>query len=330
MDDPVGGHTNLYAEPICNNCSHSQGQRCNNLNCQAQAHRMVHLEIRMALRGMHRELDSNWAIATWRDVARQIGIACAAVLAAVALSGHPSHRVYAQDKIPVALELVLAIDTSASVDGTEFRLQIQGISAAFRHPDVIAAVHAIGGGGIAVSLVQWSQRYNTKISVPFMHVYDERTARAFSFLVSVAPRRSRSSFTAIGAAIETGVRFLDENGFQGARQVIDVSGDGRSNAMPNPWVARDAAVRRGITVNGLAIETDDDLLAEYYRDNVIGGKDAFVETAEDYSRFAPIMLRKLLREILPPLSDNAPGTSRATKLSHGGLLKPAGSATTIP
>ena len=56
----------------------------------------------------------------------------------------------------VDLELVLAIDVSSSVDEEEYQLQMRGVAAAFRHPDVIAAIEATGGNGIAVAMVQWS------------------------------------------------------------------------------------------------------------------------------------------------------------------------------
>ena len=49
----------------------------------------------------------------------------------------------------VELELVLAVDTSASVDETEFALQMKGLADAFRTPAVLDALSAAGRGGIA-------------------------------------------------------------------------------------------------------------------------------------------------------------------------------------
>ena len=40
----------------------------------------------------------------------------------------------------VSLELVLAIDTSDSVDGFEYRLMTRGMASAFRQPEVIALI----------------------------------------------------------------------------------------------------------------------------------------------------------------------------------------------
>ena len=74
--------------------------------------------------------------------------------------------------------------------------------------------------------------------------------------------------------------------------MIDVSGDGTSNQGRLVTEARDAAVAAGAVINGLAIynrkaaATGGYLamhtnppggLAQYYRENVIGGPGAFVE-----------------------------------------------------
>ena len=50
---------------------------------------------------------------------------------------------------PVALELVLAADASSSVDDKEYALQVSGYVNAFRDPDVVAAIEALGPSGIA-------------------------------------------------------------------------------------------------------------------------------------------------------------------------------------
>jgi Protein of unknown function (DUF1194) len=64
-----------------------------------------------------------------------------------------------------------------------------------------------------------------------------------------------------------------------------------------PAEARDRIVKAGITINGLAILTDGPWLADYYRDEVIGGPGAFVLAARDEDSFAEAMLRKLTQEV---------------------------------
>ena len=41
---------------------------------------------------------------------------------------------------PVDIELVIAVDSSTSVDFDEFNLQVRGLAAAFRDPTVVAAI----------------------------------------------------------------------------------------------------------------------------------------------------------------------------------------------
>jgi hypothetical protein len=66
-------------------------------------------------------------------------------------------------------------------------------------------------------------------------------------------------------------------------------------------------------VNGLVINNVDYSLGElanidlysHYRDNVIGGPGAFVMTAKDYEDFRIAIRRKLVREIIGPVSATA-------------------------
>jgi hypothetical protein len=93
-----------------------------------------------------------------------------------------------------------------------------------------------------------------------------------------------------------------------AHKVIDVSGDGMANFGVPPSTARDTLVKRGITINGLAILSEEPWLDEYYRKNVIGGPQAFVVVAKDFESFADAMLRKLVQEVAgagPPAAEHA-------------------------
>jgi hypothetical protein len=242
---------------------------------------------------------------------RRKGLALATVTIAAAVCHEPLQP-KAQE--PVALELVLAIDSSASVDEREFTLQVGGIAAAFRHPEVIGAIESLGRQGMAVSLVQWSGPENSGQVLPFSHVHDGRTAKAFGFLVSLTQRRSTTGTTAMANAVLISADLMEANGFAGDRRVIDVSGDGRNNTPPDIEGVRDEVVKRGFTINGLAILNDDPRLDDYYRDSLIGGNDAFVEVAADYDGFAQAIRQKLIREIYPPLSENGPGGRRMTRL----------------
>jgi hypothetical protein len=60
---------------------------------------------------------------------------------------------------------------------------------------------------------------------------------------------------------------------------------------------RDAAVARGITINGLVILNEEPDLDDYYHAHVIGGTGAFVMTTMNFQSFAKAIIAKLIREI---------------------------------
>ncbi len=209
----------------------------------------------------------------------------------------PARASRAQD-IAVDLELVLAIDSSRSVDRREFNLQIKGIATAFRDPAFLSALRNYAPRGIAVALVQWSGQKSHINVVGWQFITNESSARAFANQVDAAGRRLAPGSTSINNAIGFSSAILRDNGYRGARQVIDVSGDGYNNTGNRPELTRDRAVARGITINGLTITNEVARLDRYFRDRVIGGPGAFVMKALDYRDFAAVFNRKLIREVI--------------------------------
>ena len=197
---------------------------------------------------------------------------------------------------PVDLELVLAIDTSGSVDPWEFSLQIRGLAAAFRDPTVQAAIAGSTPNGLAVALVQWSGAGEQLGTADWVLIGDGAAAADFARQIETSGRQFMGR-TAIAGALHFATALILRNPYDGARKVIDLSGDGWSNDGPDPGAARDAAILAGITVNGLAVTTDRADLGRYFRERVIGGPDAFVVTAQDYEDFVRAIRVKLLREI---------------------------------
>jgi hypothetical protein len=230
----------------------------------------------------------------------------AALVAACLLFTSPSAR--ADD---VDLALVLAIDVSGSVTADRWTLQRRGYARAFRSPDVAGAIASGRHGAIAVTVVTWSsadmQRQMTRWTV----IDGPDAAAAFAAEIEGLPRVFAGS-TSISGAIDFALRTLD--GFAGRpdRRVIDVSGDGANNSGELCKPARDRAVARGVTINGLPIEADEPGIERFYREHVIGGADAFVVVAADYDAFAEAILAKLVREIaaVPPPAGAARSVAR--------------------
>ncbi|MBI3513334.1 MAG: DUF1194 domain-containing protein [Proteobacteria bacterium] len=206
--------------------------------------------------------------------------------------------------IPVDLELVLAVDVSRSIDADEFELQRQGYARAIVNPSVIGAIQSGAIGAIAVAYVEWSGADQQKTVVDWTLIRDPGSAQDFAAAILAAPR-SFAAYTSISGAIDYSMRLFETNRYEGSRQVIDVSGDGSNNSGRPVWLARDAAIEVGITINGLAIINDrpnpfsrpEPKLDDYYKENVIGGSGAFVGIAEDFTSFASAILSKLIKEV---------------------------------
>jgi hypothetical protein len=113
-------------------------------------------------------------------------------------------------------------------------------------------------------------------------------------------KRRRKGGTAISGALAYAQGLILENVFEGLRKIIDVSGDGPDLHLVHAQRARDEAVAAGITINGLAIINGDEKLEAFYRHHVIGGDNAFVMTANDFSDYAAAIREKLLRELAIP------------------------------
>ena len=197
---------------------------------------------------------------------------------------------------PVDLELVLATDTSVSVDDHEYRLQMRGIARAFRRAEIIDIIYAMPNG-MAVTLVHWSVGHLNGQAVPWRRLKSHESVLAFADAVERAGRGNTGRSTAIGDAIGYSLRLIETNRFEGGSRKIDISGDARSNSGPDPSHFRNRAISMKVTVNGLAISGGDRGLFSYYRDRVIGGPSAFVMAVGGFEDFESAIYRKLLKEL---------------------------------
>jgi Protein of unknown function (DUF1194) len=229
-------------------------------------------------------------------------IALAAVI--VLLSSMLTTSQAAAEELAVDLELVMAVDISLSMDEDEQRLQRDGYAAAFRHPEIIEAIRSGPNGRIAATYVEWAGENFQRTVVPWTMIDGAATALPFAEKLAAAPIEQTYRTSISGALLYAGGLF-DGNGYQG-RAVIDVSGDGANNQGISVEIARDQAVRRGITINGLPLLLKPGSfdgyfemvnLDDYYEDCVIGGTGAFIVPVRALSEFVPAIRRKLVMEI---------------------------------
>ncbi|MCO5732273.1 DUF1194 domain-containing protein [Rhizobium sp. SSA_523] len=200
----------------------------------------------------------------------------------------------------VDVELVLAVDTSRSMDDEEMRVQRQGYLQALQHPDFINAVRGGLIGKIAITYFEWAGEVDRGSVVDWQVIETAEDAAAFADKLAARPIQSQRR-TSISAAIAFGAEMLTGNAYQGMRQVIDVSGDGPNNVGQPVEPVRNTAVESGIIINGLALMLRPSGTAtgldRYYGDCVIGGPGSFVLPVHDIADFATAVRRKLVLEV---------------------------------
>lgn len=217
----------------------------------------------------------------------------AAALVVYAAGGASTGRA----EIAVDLELVLAVDASASILDNTLDFQLGGHATAFRDPRVIAAIDSGPHRRIAVTLVSWSDPTSFQVLIPWTLLDGAANVRAFADRVDQAPRRDFAGSTGIGAAMLRSAALFDGSGFLPSRRIIDLVSNGTNNIGIRPELARDTVIAAGITVNGLVILDEVSWLADYFTANVVGGPDCFVRVADSRASFARAILDKLAWEI---------------------------------
>ena len=204
--------------------------------------------------------------------------------------------------------MILAADVSRSIDDGEFDLQRKGYAAAVNDPRVLEAIRGRKGAAIGVCFIEWSGDEDQQVVVDWSEIRDEEDAGSVAAAILAAPR-SFMGRTSISAAIDFAMAHFAKSKWQAARRIIDISGDGANNSGRAVTEARDEAISRGVTINGLAIINDQPNLGysahtqppgglpNYYRQNVIGGPNAFLLVVENFNSFADAMAQKLVKEI---------------------------------
>ncbi len=199
------------------------------------------------------------------------------------------------------LELVLLADASGSIDAREIAFQREGYAEAITDPDVLEAIASTAYGSIAVVYVEWAT--NQAVVADWTLIDGADSAARFAEELRGKPRQAYGR-NAIGSALLEGLRLIEDNEYVGWRRVIDFSGDSaRSFTGPSIAEARARVLAADITINALPILRPDDPgrahggLEALYAEQIIGGRGAFVVTAEDRGAFAEAVKRKLILEI---------------------------------
>src|SRR6476660_5695261 len=221
------------------------------------------------------------------------------------IGGLPGRQLADKESTPsVDVELVLAVDVSYSMDMDELAIQREGYAQAIVSKEFLQALKSGPNGKISVTYFEWAASTDQKIIIPWRVIDGPEMADAVANEIMKTPIR-RASRTSISGAINFAMPLFDENPHRGLRRVIDISGDGPNNNGPAVTIARDAALEKGIVINGLPIMVkapsystmDINNLDYYYEDCVIGGPGSFVVTVKDRDKFKEAIRSKLLLEV---------------------------------
>lgn len=216
-----------------------------------------------------------------------------------------------------AVALVLLMDVSGSVSKSNYELQRDGTANALRSEKVQGAIRRMGD--VAVTVIEWSGRQKT--TLPWVVIHNREDLMKVADDIQKT-QRSSSGMTNMGNALMSAVSALDKVPCQAGKLVVDISGDGESNAeessldyrtsqtegvSPQEWIdpkliigfdhAHQIAENKGIQINGLPIITPaEPTVAEWYREHV-PTPDGFIIETHGFETFQQALIRKLVLEI---------------------------------
>jgi hypothetical protein len=124
-----------------------------------------------------------------------------------------------------ALALVLLMDVSSSVSNAHYQQERDGTAPALLSQEVRDAM--ADTGDVAIEVVEWASGQN--VTVPWTIVHDghvDDLAQAVA-----ATHRSGAGDTYMGGALDMALNRFAEAPCTPTRMVVDISGDGRSNAL---------------------------------------------------------------------------------------------------
>ncbi|WP_342076654.1 DUF1194 domain-containing protein [Yoonia sp. SS1-5] len=189
--------------------------------------------------------------------------------------------------------LMLAVDVSGSVDGAEYRIQMDGLAQALVDPTVTAALVA---GNARLALMQWTGSGRQSVVIHWVEIANDNDVVGFATQVQQQPRLWRNFSTAIGEAMALSVAYFALVP-ECKRFVLDISGDGENNEGRVPRDVWDDLATADVTVNALVIEESVPGLTAYFESDVITGVDAFAVTANTFKEYPEQITRKLYREL---------------------------------
>jgi Ca-activated chloride channel homolog len=225
-------------------------------------------------------------------------------LIAALLGGGVAASATSAEDLRTDINIVTALDVSDSIDAQSTRIEIEGMAQAILAPEILQAIRAGHYGRVGFAIFAWNEGVYPEL-VSWTVIRDNEDARAVSeqlrnassseFGVSV-DRMVEPRMTDLSGAIDHAAVLLLTAPFAADRMVLNVIGNGWDNVGEGPVQARDRLVGAGGIINGVILG-EDHVLADYFRQNVIGGRGAFLVTVKDKSAITSVLARKFLRDV---------------------------------
>jgi len=224
-------------------------------------------------------------------------------LALLALCGALScFRVAAAGELSTDANIITGLDVSSSINAQETMLQIDGMAQAIRSPAILAAIQHGRHGRIGFAVFVWADgEYPELVSWRVIGTPEDAEAAAREItarLQTIIETSSRSvgTLTNLSGAIDHASQMLQQAPFATNRAVVNIVGNGEDNVGEDPQRARADLLARGATINGVVVGGDPAVL-NYYRQQVIGGRTAFVLSADKAETLVQVFALKFVSEI---------------------------------
>jgi Ca-activated chloride channel homolog len=212
--------------------------------------------------------------------------------------------------------IVTGLDISNSIAPEQIRQELVGLAQAVRDPRVMTAIKAGKRGRIGFAVFAWHHG-QFPVVVSWMIIASPQDAEIAARVIEARrlvnlelEGRAQVEWymgrlTDLSQAIEYADAMLLTAPYAASRVVINIVGNGDDNVGEDAGPARDRFVRRGGTINGLVL-ADDPAMIQYYGQQVVGGRSAFVMSVGRDGAIADAFVRKFIGDIVADQSDQGP------------------------
>lgn len=211
-------------------------------------------------------------------------------------------RMAAADTITTDANIITALDVSSSINAQETILQIAGMAQAIRAPQVLSAIQHGRHGRIGFQVFVWADgEYPELVSWRVIGSEEDAAAASAEIMTRLEQILANAAgtvgnLTNLSGAMEHAAELLSTAPFNSKRAIVNIIGNGADNVGEDPLRTRDALVASGVTINGVVVGGDPKVVS-YYRDQVIGGRTAFVLSADKEETIVQVFALKFLSEI---------------------------------